>query len=281
MHPRHQKTRRDVGFSVLEVMIAIGFLAIGTVVAVTLFDHYRSNTLRAAAAGGDEDIRQFLRNNLDCKKTVLLERSTCKAGGLIRGYDKNGRALIANSAKGIDFGGNNVLMHCMDDGTGINVSARVRHKGSTDYQELFRIPLACKVCGVDITSNTMTFPPPPIPQTPGNLMAYLSKVMVDCGENSLGTQPIMRATGTSARGKDKPFNMGTPHLPTLKKVCDVLGFDTYVSSSCVEQAKDTRCNFTSPGDNWLWYWNGSAWARRGAPIYNHSWLSAITCADPR
>jgi hypothetical protein len=49
---------------------------------------------------------------------------------------------------------------------------------------------------------------------------------------------------------------GQVDLNTMKAVCSILGYSEYVSSSDV-QPVDGRCNYTSPGDDYLWRFNGT------------------------
>lgn len=52
-------------------------------------------------------------------------------------------------------------------------------------------------------------------------------------------------------------NDATPHLPTLRATCEILGYDRYVSFTSVDdqrgrQYPNGKCNFDSASDNYLW-----------------------------
>jgi hypothetical protein len=68
---------------------------------------------------------------------------------------------------------------------------------------------------------------------------------------------------------------GTIHLPTMQAVCKVLGFRTYVSSSCRDGAG--KCNYYSPQNNDMWRFVGSDFRVEGASY--KTWLSNIVCRD--
>ncbi len=74
-------------------------------------------------------------------------------------------------------------------------------------------------------------------------------------------------------------NQGFVKLTTAgaQRICSLAGFSRVVSTSCRQQ-NDSRCNFTSCGDNFLSYWSGTSWVRAGACGGN--WLSQITCDTP-
>jgi hypothetical protein len=69
---------------------------------------------------------------------------------------------------------------------------------------------------------------------------------------------------------------------TLNQVCRILGYRTYVSSTCRDSERSGRyprgkCSYHSPGDNGMWRFVGNDFAREGA--FYHTWISSITCRD--
>lgn len=68
---------------------------------------------------------------------------------------------------------------------------------------------------------------------------------------------------------------GTLHLPTLSLVCRVLGYATYVSSTCRDG--NGRCNFYSAGNNDMWRNVNGNFQPEGASY--KTWISNITCKD--
>ncbi|MBU0766232.1 DUF11 domain-containing protein, partial [Patescibacteria group bacterium] len=66
------------------------------------------------------------------------------------------------------------------------------------------------------------------------------------------TTPLVRTDGGSGQGNS--WNDGTPHTPTLNAVCNILGYDSYVSSTCNDNERsglypNGKCNFDTPNDN--------------------------------
>jgi len=75
-------------------------------------------------------------------------------------------------------------------------------------------------------------------------------------------------------------------MATLNKVCDLLGYTTYVSSTCADGESSARygpvggkCNWHSPSNDHLSWFDGTAWQSTYAPPkYEWNWLSTITCS---
>jgi len=66
------------------------------------------------------------------------------------------------------------------------------------------------------------------------------------------TVPFVRTDGGSGHGN--VWNDGTPHMPTLNAVCTILGYESYVSSTCLDTERsglypNGKCNFHTPSDN--------------------------------
>ena len=103
----------------------------------------------------------------------------------------------------------------------------------------------------------------------------------------LGRYGLLRSTGGSGGGFRWNDN-GTPHYPTLNKVCEILGYSRYVRSTCLDKERSHRyrhgkCNYHSPSDDELtWFDPGrDNFTWRGArPKYGNTWIATITCADP-
>ena len=89
---------------------------------------------------------------------------------------------------------------------------------------------------------------------------------------------ILRSDGNWNSAPDAPVDM-----PTVTKVCEILGYNTYVSSTCKINADGGRCNFRSPGDDVMWRWIPSINNFRAEPAnpkYQKAYLASITCKDP-
>lgn len=277
---------KSQGTSLVELMVGMAILPVLIFAVMSMLDTYNEASVKARDLGINEDARTFVRTNLDCRQTALREGSICKlgggTGGYIRGYDATRSALSSNAEVGRDFDGTKVRLHCSNDGISLNIRGEIKMRGEADYKSLEGVPISCKICSVDVASLPATFPPAPIAAGPHRLLGYLNTLMTECGEPTIPGNSILHSTGGgSRRGKDKPFIIGTIHEDTMIKVCNMLGFATYVGSSCVEDdGDDYRCNYTSPGDNGHVFWNGTSWSSTGNPSYYMSWLSQITCTDP-
>ena len=75
------------------------------------------------------------------------------------------------------------------------------------------------------------------------------------------TSAIIRSTGGTGGGFHWHDN-GTPHTQTLNAVCNILGYESYVSSTCLDTERSHRyphgkCNFHSPHNNNLFRFNGN------------------------
>ena len=89
---------------------------------------------------------------------------------------------------------------------------------------------------------------------------------------------ILRSDGNWNNALDAPVD-----VPTVTKVCEILGYNTYVGSTCKINADGGRCNFRSPGDDVLWRWIPSInnfRAEAANPKYQKAYLASITCKDP-
>ncbi|MEN9626728.1 MAG: hypothetical protein RL557_1056, partial [archaeon] len=76
-----------------------------------------------------------------------------------------------------------------------------------------------------------------------------------------------------------PYGSGDYYSGTLTKVCNVLGYSTVTWHEC-DSAFGDGCNYDSPGDNYLWQFNGTDFVGISAePKYAKSWVSRIWCKD--
>ena len=75
-----------------------------------------------------------------------------------------------------------------------------------------------------------------------------------------------------------------PTLNTLNKICEVLGYTTYVSSTCRDSQRggvypNGKCNWHSPSNNDLQYYDGTNWINvHGPDKYSWTWVTSITCS---
>lgn len=86
---------------------------------------------------------------------------------------------------------------------------------------------------------------------------------------------ILRAD-VSSRGNNTDEG-GTLSLPTLQAVCFVLGYRTYVNSTCNDRESSGKCNFYSPGNNDMWRFVSGNFRAEGAPY--KTWIATIDCRD--
>lgn len=71
-------------------------------------------------------------------------------------------------------------------------------------------------------------------------------------------------TGGGFRWNDN----GTPHLPTLQATCAILGYDTYVNSTCLDNERsgnypNGKCNYHTPQNNQMTRFNGTVDFNKG------------------
>ncbi len=74
--------------------------------------------------------------------------------------------------------------------------------------------------------------------------------------------PILRSTGATGAGFEWDDNSGTENIQTLQAVCQIFGYESYVSSTCRDWIHEGaypngRCNFHSPENNQLSSFSGT------------------------
>jgi len=68
--------------------------------------------------------------------------------------------------------------------------------------------------------------------------------------------------------------------PTAEKICNLVGYANVKDTECRHTGSDNRCNFHSPKDNCMWYWDGTKFSSENAHSkYYKSWLSTLICED--
>ena len=90
-------------------------------------------------------------------------------------------------------------------------------------------------------------------------------------------------------GWDATWVKGAEHFPTLRKVCDILGYRTYVRSTCQDFERSGRypngkCNFHSPDRNDIVRFDESQNKfnpEHANPKYGKTFVATITCRDPK
>lgn len=268
----------------MSALVAVGVFGILLVVSLILFSNYRQATLKAIELGSQEDMRNYMRRLIDCQKTLAKETATCDAGGFIKGYDKNDRALMEDPSVGLTFEKAKVKIRCEKGPQSYNLTATVKYAGSEQTKDLFDVPLTCAA------SNCGALASDPDPITIGGgpfvLLNIVRTKALSCAMN-LPNEPFRKGFSASGGG----FRWNTPYGPddtvTLDKICDIMGYDNYVSSTCLDTERSGRypngkCNFHSPSDNDMTYFNGSTWiVRRNPPKYNWIWTASITCSGKR
>jgi len=266
------------GFTLVEVLIGGALLTFGVVMAVQVFSSRITGVMKAEQLGENEDLRSWVRGAFDCSATVRRERATCTAGGFIQGYDKNNNPIISNASAGHFFGANrdiNLKLKCVDNGVDYTVNAYAT-RGSVQ-KELFEVPISCLKCSGVGTTDPYTFT-----GGPHNLKNAVVAAALECGD-VIPNFEFRRSYGATGGGNRWTAD-GTYDLPTLQKVCDYLGYTTYVSSTCHDWERSGRypsgkCNWHSPGNNELQWFDGTSWSvTRGPPKYQWTWISQITCS---
>lgn len=95
--------------------------------------------------------------------------------------------------------------------------------------------------------------------------------------------PLLRSTGGTGGGNRWNDN-GIPHAATLQKTCEVLGYRTYVSSTCLDTERSWRyplgkCNYHSPGNNRLTRFTTNFKTEAAKSKYDKTWIASIVCRD--
>ncbi|MDA9951736.1 hypothetical protein N9D31_04070, partial [Oligoflexaceae bacterium] len=218
-------------------------------------------------------------------------RLNCVTPSFVRGFDKNNKPLIANKNTGRVFGDTTVKIFCRKDDISINLYAYIKKKGETSFKNISEVAISCENSCANPNpawGDPQTFPPVAVRKSPQWLRAAVRNRFYECEKVYIpNDKSILRSVASSTstkRGKTKPFISGPIHIPTVTKICELFGYNTYVSSTCEENSippyDDQRCNYTSPGDNYLLKWSGSSFVGI-KPAYHQSWLSTITCKDKK
>jgi hypothetical protein len=295
---RHQIRNRKVraGFGVLESTVAVGLFTVLIVAVLSFLESYQKTTLRSVELGEENDLRNYLRRRLDCDATVQRERALCTStGGPIQGYDANNAAVVADAAAGMTFAHRlNFKLKCREDDVAYTISATVTRNGRS--KELFDVPITCQKQQQPQQPQQPQPQPqgcPPIGTTdPFTLTGgphFIKHVVHDaarrCGE-PIPMVEFRRSTGGSGSRKTWT-NLGSDDRQTLTKICNLIGYNNYVRSNCYDMERSRRypsgkCNWHSPGDNKLQYFNGTNWVvQRNPPKYGWTWVSSITCSGRR
>lgn len=101
---------------------------------------------------------------------------------------------------------------------------------------------------------------------------------------------VMEAVAKNISNKKLPYSLtwitghavlrkagSTTHTATLNKVCNVLGYASVKSHSCISPPYENRCNFVSPGDNYLWIFDSAINNFKAISASDNEWISDITC----
>ena len=82
------------GASLIGVLMAVALFPLVLFGAMGLLNHFLKSTVHAISQGEEEDIRNYIRQKFDCKRTVSDQRQACKQGGNVRLLDKNGKPVF-------------------------------------------------------------------------------------------------------------------------------------------------------------------------------------------
>lgn len=124
---------------------------------------------------------------------------------------------------------------------------------------------------------------------PHDLKLKVEQIAIQKGYGAFGgstAAAFVQSDGGSGSGSN--WNVGTEHLPTLQKVCQILGYRTYVRSTCRDFERSSRypngkCNFHSPDTDDMIRFNTATNSFRpehANPQYGKTFVASITCKDP-
>ena len=195
------------GFTIVEVMIAVGILAFIVIAAATMLSQKIKFQKEIQFKGEQEDLKQFLRSFLDCRQTISTQQALCDAPTpqYIQVKDRKGEVLIDRWPKSSAYGANRSLRaQCINIGPSQyqlniewaklaakrNLTGEFEHlsagiKTSSDFLPLFKpIPVVCSQSAEAECSSSavmshkisVSFPPTPS--------------WVKCDDNSGGTREL-------------------------------------------------------------------------------------------
>ncbi|VVB77927.1 Putative metal-binding motif protein [uncultured archaeon] len=71
--------------------------------------------------------------------------------------------------------------------------------------------------------------------------------------------------------------------PTAKKICNLAGYKDVASWDSFYNMDGGRCNYFTPADDCLWFWDGNTWqysnSNNGADKFNYRWITKLTCVN--
>jgi hypothetical protein len=256
--------------------VAIAVVSLTLVVVSAAMDTYVKSAGKYVDAGENEDLRNLVRRTLDCRATVSRERARCTATrGAIQGFDAAGQPIVPNTRTGRAFQDKTLRLFCQEDPIAYSITATITQ--GTNRKELFQVPLTCRKCAGLGTTDPFT-----LSGSAHQVMEAVFNAARECGENVPRVE-FRRAFGGSGGG-NRWTDLGTPDLVTLTKICDLIGFTNYVASGCLDTERSGRypsgkCNWHSPHNNDLQFFNGTSWVRvRGPDKYRWNWVTSITCS---
>lgn len=138
--------KRRSGFSLIEIVVGTTMLSVAVLAALVYIQTKRTGVLNLMRMGEMEDLRRFLRQNIDCEKTLTNESATCSTGGqYIHGYMPSSDPIITNPANGQVFGNYTVKIACNNDAQASNLTAEYKDNRSPagSWKNLFTIPRVC------------------------------------------------------------------------------------------------------------------------------------------
>jgi len=284
----HKLTKRksQSGEALIMALVAGALLIVLMLLGAQLFNNYRNVVLSAIESGKEEDLRLYLRRHISCSETIRRNETRCNEGGLIRIFNEQSGALISNADNGQLYGDYTLRARCVRAAHGYDIRPQIKHANERNFRDLFTIPIACQD---RCRQPTTTADPYTVERLwPSTFGEYVvTPALRRCGlTNEL--REIRRSTGGSG-GSDVWTDLGTEDAVTLTEICDLLGYDRFVpgSTDCRDGERSHRypigkCNFHSPGDDTMDYFDGSVWrVHEGPPKYAWTYLKAITCEGRR
>ena len=306
--------KNQSGISILSTLISSAAVAGVILGSMHIIDNHNKAASKIVKRDEKEEIRDFIRKTIDCDETIKAEKTVCEEdpdGKEIRAYDENSNPVItaSNVLEGKQLGDQVLSIYCWKHPSfniyHINAKIRGANERASDKPFLFNLPITCKSTAE--CSATASWPDPatlaPVPVGSGGAWALTNRVRSIssvCYPSSPAPIENIRRTygGTHTHHNRWPVaSQGTEDLVTLTYVCNLIGYENYVSSDCHDGERSGRypsgkCNFNNPtpGSNIFTYWDGAAWIQihSGLPgesrhsfKYGYTWLTSITCSGKK
>lgn len=134
------------GFSMLEVVMLSALIMIAIFGAISAFELSNSTSSHTKLIGQQNDLRDFLVQNIDCKNTYTTAGATCTGAAsltAIQGLNSKGTVLVATPYT--TFGLNEVSVLCQSGGSRLTfqVNSPMANGNLSGFKPLFWVPMEC------------------------------------------------------------------------------------------------------------------------------------------